>query len=524
MESKEDRHDKIKSVPETFITEDTSENETIVVDTSSELEDGQEKCPRCGSTDISLNPNTGKLRCHFCRFEFEPQKLDDMETDISKLKGKVIGSGAQNIIADTKDMITLKCQSCGAEVVIDTMEAAQSRCHWCRNTLSINQQIPNGTIPDVVLPFRIKKEEAENAIKKFVGERQFFINPIFKKEFTTENIMGVYFPYMLVDINGHGYLEGVGEQEIRAYNAVVGSKTKKRYDVDVYKVSRKFDITINELSIESSSDRLNKTSKEKTNNIINAIMPFDTENCVKWNANYIKGYTSEKRDTNIEQLESIVQAQSRDIAKFKMNDTLKKYDRGVRWDTNQLDTEGQQWKAAYLPVWLYSYQQRKGNKSLLHYVAVNARTKETMGSVPINMPRLIAVSTVIEILSIIIMLFVDFGRQSNMKWFLLLPGIIFFSAIYSIYRNAGARHSYELETRVLIDNLVSNDIYIRTNKEVKEAKMEDANNKTLEGDTIPKDIFDSLTNIKVSKKGLDSLDKDSEVSEFLKDSIDKFSK
>ena len=27
-------------------------------------------------------------------------------------------------------------------------------------------------------------------------------------------------------------------------------------------------------------------------------MPFDTENCVKWNANYIKGYTSEKRDVN----------------------------------------------------------------------------------------------------------------------------------------------------------------------------------------------------------------------------------
>ncbi len=31
-------------------------------------------------------------------------------------------------------------------------------------------------------------------------------------------------------------------------------------------------------------------------------MPFDTENCVRYNANYLKGYTSEKRDTNIEDL------------------------------------------------------------------------------------------------------------------------------------------------------------------------------------------------------------------------------
>ena len=34
----------------------------------------------------------------------------------------------------------------------------------------------------------------------------------------------------------------------------------------------------------------------------------------------------------------------------------------------------------------------------LHYVAVNARTKETMGSVPIHMPKLFLVSALLEIL------------------------------------------------------------------------------------------------------------------------------
>ena len=117
-----------------------------IVQTDAGAKDGQNKCPKCGATDISLNVNKGLLRCNFCRHEFEPEKVKGMETDISKLEGQVIGSGAQDIVADVNEVLTFKCSSCGAEVVIDTASALQARCHWCRNTLSVNQQIPNGAL------------------------------------------------------------------------------------------------------------------------------------------------------------------------------------------------------------------------------------------------------------------------------------------------------------------------------------------------------------------------------------------
>ena len=145
------------------------ENDVKIIETDIDSKDGQNKCPKCGATEISLNINTGKLRCEFCRHEFAEKKIDDLESDISKLEGQVMTSGLQDIQADAKDMLTFKCSSCGAEVVIDTTEALQARCHWCRNVLSVNQQIPNGAVPDVVLPFSIKKEEAE-AAKKQVTE------------------------------------------------------------------------------------------------------------------------------------------------------------------------------------------------------------------------------------------------------------------------------------------------------------------------------------------------------------------
>jgi hypothetical protein len=46
----------------------------------------------------------------------------------------------------------------------------------------------------------------------------------------------------------------------------------------------------------------------------------------------------------------------------------------------------------YLPVWLYSYHQPGNGRGLLHYIAVNGRTGETMGSVPIQQWKLILVS------------------------------------------------------------------------------------------------------------------------------------
>ena len=469
------------------------DNEPKVIKTDEGSIDGQNKCPKCGSTDISLNSKTGLLRCNFCRHEFEPEKVQGMETDISQLEGEIIGSGTQNIVEETQNIMTFKCSSCGAEVVIDTSETTQARCHWCRNTLSVNQQIPNGVIPDVVLPFHLTKAEAKEQIENFVGKRKFFAHPQFEAEFTTENIRGVYFPYMVVDVNLHANFQGRGEHEVRRYIRGSGENRRTYYDADLYDIEREFDLSIEGLTVESNSDRLEKNSN-KTNNVINAIMPFDIENCVKYNANYLKGYTSEKRDTNVEQLKPLVEEQSKDIARFAANETLKEYDRGVNWQKETLDVKGRQWKTAYLPVWLYSYQQKKGEDSILHYVAVNARTKETMGSVPIHMPKLFGVSCLVELIGLLAMVF---ASDFEYNWLFLLAGFIYFFIMYMKYRNTNARHHHETETKTKIFNLRKVDKLIKRQTGLSNAKMEGANNKRVSGKNVSENIIDTISNFKV---------------------------
>lgn len=472
-------------------TENVISTDEKIIKTDVGAKNGQDKCPKCGATEITLNERTGKLRCDFCRFEFEPKKVEELESDITKIEGQIIGSGATDIVASTDEVMTFKCSSCGAEVVIDTSSKLQARCHWCRNILSVNEQIPNGSIPDVVLPFSVTKDTAKGDIEKFVGKRKFYAHPKFKSEFNTNNIMGVYFPYMVVDVNSHANFVGKGEEEVRRYVKGSGEDAKTYYDVDLYEVEREFDLAIDGLTIESSSDRLNKKSSNKTNNVINAIMPFDIDNCAKYNSNYLKGYTSEKRDINVEDLKNIVDVQAKDIARHKANETLTNYDRGVAWSKEDFYIKGEQWSAAYLPVWLYSYQQVSGDKKVLHYVAVNARTRKTMGSVPIYMPKLIGISAFVEVLGILAMVFTDF----DYNWLFLLSGIIYFLIIYFKYRNSNARHKYERDTKSQMSNLRKVDNYIERRTGLTSSTMSGANNNTVNGSG--QNIINSIINDKI---------------------------
>jgi len=437
--------------------------DVTIVQTDSGAKDGQSKCPRCGATDIALNVGTGKLRCNSCRHELEPEKFEKSVTDIRSLDGTVIGSGATDINASSEDVLTLKCTSCGAEVVIDTSESLQSRCHWCRNTLSIKQQVPNGAVPDKVLPFNAKKDDARAAIEKFVSERQFFAHKKFKEEFCVENVMGVYLSYMVVDINSKASFSGQGEHLIRSYTVTTGTgknaRTTTYYDADLYDVNREFDLIVENLTIESNAEKLKHKSSNRTNNIVNAIKPFDTENSVRWNANLMRSFTSQKRDTDIDDLSGLIEVKTKDIARHQALKTTNKFDRGVRWEKESIDVKGSQWKSAYLPIWLYSYQ----NNDVIHYVAANGRNLNTMGSIPINMAKLLIFALIVQILGTIpgVSILALDTDWSIIGAVLFVSGPLFFWLIYSRYRNQGARYRHESAASAKMENLRESEELIR---------------------------------------------------------------
>jgi ribosomal protein S27E len=355
--------------------------------------DLQDKCPKCGSTDISFVVGKG-LVCNFCHYTWQQQaqQTDDLDT-MSSLTGTNISTGAQAIQQDVSDLITLKCPSCGAEVVVNTKQETQARCHWCRQTLSINQSIPNGAVPDLVLPFSVDHEAAREKMMAYRKKFRFFCNTRFKHEFNLDNIMGVYLPYFMVDYNGHCAFAGSARQITRVHKDEHGNPYK--WDYDEYGITREFDLLIDDLIVQSAQDKA-KTSKTKTNNIIDAIAPFDTNNAIPFRSDYLRGFTSEKRDINVGQLMPLINEKITDVATYHSNNVVA-YNGGISYTQKDVVQEGISIKTVYLPVWLYSYYDGK----VYHYIAVNGRTGSVLGSIPLNMPKLVAVSAVIEVLAIV---------------------------------------------------------------------------------------------------------------------------
>ena len=467
------------------------ENETII-ETKGNLKNGQQFCPNCGANATYFEPSIGKLFCPYCESIFDEKKLEESETN--KLEGNLIGSGARKIEKDFNDIVAVRCNGCGAEVMIDTKETTIKRCHWCRGILSINERIPNGTIPDAILPFKVTKEEAKAEIDKFVKSRSFFALPKFKGEYKIDNIMGVYLPYMLIDANITGDFEGIGEKTATHVDRVqenIQYPTGKMItvtdsNVNAYIVKRKFDMTIEDLEMETSSDKVDKTDELKTNNIINSIMPFDTENCVRFQSNYLTGFTSEKRDINIEELDKKALVQIKDVTRHALNKKLKQYDRGIKWNKEEVNIKGMRWISAYLPVWIYSYYDKKNKQ--LHYVAVNGRTKELMGSVPVNKSGLFTISALIETIALVISLNILIATNNLQTFvialFLCLIGPIYYKVTYENYRNNDARHKYEKETKTTIKITEITDRFTRSRKNLPDYKIIGQNNTRIEGENV----------------------------------------
>ncbi len=449
----------------------------------------QVRCPHCGATDVALDIKSGKLKCNFCRGLFE-SKAVNAAGGVEKLTTHNIGGGASNIIPDEKTILTFKCSACGADIVVNTEEATHARCHWCRHVLSINEKQPNGAVPDLVLPFKLEKSVAEGSIRAFVDKRKFFAHPKFKAEFTTENVMGVYLPYMVVDVNAHAQLRGEAEHQTRQYTVGSGNSRKTYYDADVYDVVRDFSLYVDDLTVESNKEKMQQNTLVNSNNVINAVMPFDTENSVEWDARFLRGFASEKRDTNVKELAPLVQAQVQDIARYQVRSTMTFYDRGTVWKSEQIQMRGSDWKAAYLPIWLYSYLEDDGKNKLLHYVAVNARTGETSGSVPINKGRLMAVSVLVEIIGIIcgwtwfrFWLFSDVDEDNPAFAGLLglTPGFIFYWMQTKRYRSLDARHVHEKDTRAKMADLKKSDVLRQKRTKLSSSRIAGENGNALKG-------------------------------------------
>lgn len=353
------------------------------------------QCPAC-TGPLHYSAKSGKLACDYCGSSFDVAEIEalyarkEAEAAAAKQAADAKAEAAQAAKAeaaeaaaasggwDTSDLSrdwgaeadglrVYSCPSCGAELICDQSTAATA-CPYCGNPAIVPGQFSGALRPDYILPFRLSKDDAVQALRAHYKGK-----PFLPRSFTSANhieqIQGVYVPFWLFD----GGAEGAASY--RASNTNVFETgdyeiTETRH----YHVVRAGSLAFEKIPVDASS--------KMPDDHMDSIEPFDYAQLRPFSTAYLPGYLADKYDVTIDDSRDRADTRCRETLAQALRDTVTGYGACV---TEREDIALRRGKVHYalLPVWMLST--KWNGESFLF--AMNGQTGKLVGDLPTDRGR-----------------------------------------------------------------------------------------------------------------------------------------
>ena len=353
------------------------------------------QCPAC-TGPLHYSAKSGKLECDYCGSSFDVAEIEalyarkEAEATAAKQAADAKAEAAQAAKAeaaeaaaasggwDTSDLSrdwgaeadglrVYSCPSCGAELICDQSTAATA-CPYCGNPAIVPGQFSGALRPDSILPFRLSKDDAVQALRAHYKGK-----PFLPRSFTSANhieqIQGVYVPFWLFD----GGAEGAASY--RASNTNVYETgdyeiTETRH----FHVVRAGSLAFEKIPVDASS--------KMPDDHMDSIEPFDYAQLRPFSTAYLPGYLADKYDVTIDDSRDRADTRCRETLAQALRDTVTGYGACV---TEREDIALRRGKVHYalLPVWMLSTKWR-GQDFLF---AMNGQTGKLVGDLPTDRGR-----------------------------------------------------------------------------------------------------------------------------------------
>lgn len=353
------------------------------------------QCPAC-TGPLHYSAKSGKLACDYCGSSFDVAEIEalyarkEAEAAAAKHAADAKAEAAQAAKAeaaeaaaasggwDTSDLSrdwgaeadglrVYSCPSCGAELICDQSTAATA-CPYCGNPAIVPGQFSGALRPDYILPFRLSKDDAVQALRAHYKGK-----PFLPRSFTSANhieqIQGVYVPFWLFD----GGAEGAASY--RASNTNVYETgdyeiTETRH----YHVVRAGSLAFEKIPVDASS--------KMPDDHMDSIEPFDYAQLRPFSTAYLPGYLADKYDVTIDDSRDRADTRCRETLAQALRDTVTGYGACV---TEREDIALRRGKVHYalLPVWMLST--KWNGESFLF--AMNGQTGKLVGDLPTDRGR-----------------------------------------------------------------------------------------------------------------------------------------
>ena len=353
------------------------------------------QCPAC-TGPLHYSAKSGKLECDYCGSSFDVAEIEalyahkEAEAAAAKQAADAKAEAAQAAKAeaaeaaaasggwDTSDLSrdwgaeadglrVYSCPSCGAELICDQSTAATA-CPYCGNPAIVPGQFSGALRPDYILPFRLSKDDAVQALRAHYRGK-----PFLPRSFTSANhieqIQGVYVPFWLFD----GGAEGAASYRASNTNVYETSDyeiTETRH----YHVVRAGSLAFEKIPVDASS--------KMPDDHMDSIEPFDYAQLRPFSTAYLPGYLADKYDVTIDDSRDRADTRCRETLTQALRDTVTGYGACV---TEREDIALRRGKVHYalLPVWMLSTKWH-GQDFLF---AMNGQTGKLVGDLPTDRGR-----------------------------------------------------------------------------------------------------------------------------------------
>ena len=326
------------------------------------------KCPSC-TGPLHFVGDSGKLECEYCGAAYDVKEIEAMyaEQEAAAAQAKPTEWEAEQWGVE-EGMKAYGCPSCGAQLICDETTAATS-CPYCGNPTVVPGQFGGTLKPDCILPFRLSKQDAKEALKKHY-KGKILLPDAFKKENHLEEIKGVYVPFWLFDA------EADVSMTFRASN----SRTVRQgdyliTDTDHYEIGRAGKIAFERVPVDGSS--------KMPDDFMDSIEPFDYGELKEFSTAYLPGFLADKYDVDAEAAAPRAEERCKETAAAETRKTVTGYSE-VHTDYEQVELRRGGVKYALLPVWVLSTKWKDKN----YLFAMNGQTGKMVGDLPADPGKL----------------------------------------------------------------------------------------------------------------------------------------
>lgn len=325
------------------------------------------KCPCCDGA-IEFDTSSQKMKCPYCDTEFEVEALktygDDLRAPQEENMSWDSAPGQQWQVDETTGLRTYVCESCGGEIVGDENMAATS-CPFCDNPVVMKGQFAGDLKPDLVIPFKLDKKAAKEALKKhYMGKK--LLPKVFKDENHIDEVKGVYVPFWLFDADAEAHIRFTATR-VRTWSDSSYNYTETQH----YHVSRGGTIGFTAVPVDGS------TKLEDA--LMESIEPFNLTDAVEFNPAYMAGYLADRYDVDAEQSIQRANERIKQSTADAFASTAQGYSTIIPVSTG-IQLENGKARYALYPVWLLNTTWN-GKK---YTFAMNGQTGKLVGDLPMD--------------------------------------------------------------------------------------------------------------------------------------------